>query len=97
MGGAFIKLNQPDLTALPVVREFNNATRSIQRSKGDIDEYQSHWYVSTIGHTPGIAASAVPGQNDDFRQIDRSIVALSQTAYDAIAFKDATTLYVVTS
>ena len=97
LGGAFIRLNRPaDLTGLPVVREYNTATRSVLRAKGDIDEYQGHWYVSTISHTPGIASDAVPGQNDDFRQIDRSIVGLTQAAYDAITFKDATTLYVVT-
>ena len=71
IGGAFIRLNAPaDLTGIPTVRDFDNSTRNILRKKGDIDFYNTHIYVSTIDHTPGISPSDEPGQNDDFAQID---------------------------
>ena len=77
LGQEFIPMNRPvSLVGLPRVREFNNATRGEVRSKGDIDEYNAAWYVSSINHTPGISPSSVPGVNDDFIRIDNVPVAV---------------------
>ena len=71
VGGSFIHLNRTaDLTGRPVVRDFDQSTRSALRKAGDIDLYLGGVYTSLIDHTPGIAANAEPGVNDDFVRID---------------------------